>query len=371
MTDPEHPLVTVVVPAWNAESTLAETLQSVHSQTYRNLEIIIVDDGSTDLTAEIAGEFCRADSRATLISQPNAGVAAARNRGIAEARGAWIAPVDADDLWHHTKIEKQVRAAAEAAEQPGFVYCWHRFIDEAGNVVGSGPEFIMSGPAFTQVAYRNPVANGSALLISRGAALAVGAYDSSLRARGSEGCEDVLLQLLLARDYPVAAVPEYLVGYRRHPNAMSRDNERIVRSWSMVYERMAAEGPLPPDLIRWNRGDVKLSLAENRAASGRQLEALRLLLGAMYLDPVRTASYLIYRLAHTSVRRLRRAPAKPRLRNFNEVDPCTRDEADPNEVGALARLLAAIDRRRLRRFTELDKSTRAARSVDRSGKVQG
>ena len=105
------PLVSVIIPAFNAGESLRETLESAARQSWQHLEIIIVDDGSTDQTARIAADFCAADERAKLISQSNHGVSAARNRGIAETRGAWIAPLDADDLWHPEKVERQLAAA--------------------------------------------------------------------------------------------------------------------------------------------------------------------------------------------------------------------------------------------------------------------
>src|SRR5438270_8611564 len=95
-----EPIVSVIIPAWNAEETLKETLISVASQTHRSLEIIIIDDGSTDKTANIAADFCGSDCRARLIQKARGGLAAARNTGIDEANGSWIAPLDADDLWH-------------------------------------------------------------------------------------------------------------------------------------------------------------------------------------------------------------------------------------------------------------------------------
>src|SRR5690242_18385247 len=123
------PLISVVVPAWNAQATLGETLASVAAQTYDKLEIIIVDDGSTDRTADVAREFCEAEPRARLIRKKNGGVASARNAGIAEAKGDWIAPIDADDLWHPTRVAKMVAAALATPKPVGFVYCWQRPID--------------------------------------------------------------------------------------------------------------------------------------------------------------------------------------------------------------------------------------------------
>jgi glycosyltransferase involved in cell wall biosynthesis len=80
-------LVSVIVPAWNSERTLLQTLQSAAAQTHANLEILIIDDGSTDRTAEIAAEFCACDHRARVIRKENGGLASARNRGIDESTG--------------------------------------------------------------------------------------------------------------------------------------------------------------------------------------------------------------------------------------------------------------------------------------------
>src|SRR5688500_10000211 len=135
------PLVTVIVPAFNAEAWIGETLQSVAAQSWPALEILIVDDGSTDGTAAIAEAFCAGEPRARLIRQPNGGVAAARNRGLAEAKGEWIAPIDADDIWHPARVEKMVKAALAAPERPGFVYAWCRTIDGEGRVTGSAPQW--------------------------------------------------------------------------------------------------------------------------------------------------------------------------------------------------------------------------------------
>src|SRR3981081_1852732 len=102
------PLVSVLIPAFNAEETVADTLRSVRAQSYRNLEIIVVDDGSRDNTARIVSQFESEDSRIRLIEQANSGVAAARNAAPAASSGSLIAPLDADDLWHPQKIELQV-----------------------------------------------------------------------------------------------------------------------------------------------------------------------------------------------------------------------------------------------------------------------
>jgi glycosyltransferase involved in cell wall biosynthesis len=97
-TDAGAPLVSVIVPVFNSEQFIVPAIQSALRQTYRNLEVIVVDDGSTDQTAELIAAEAASDPRVRIIRQPNSGVAAARNRGVAAARGEFIAPLDADDL---------------------------------------------------------------------------------------------------------------------------------------------------------------------------------------------------------------------------------------------------------------------------------
>jgi glycosyltransferase involved in cell wall biosynthesis len=105
-----EPIITVVIPARNAGQVIADTLASVRQQTFKDWEaIIVIDDGSTDDTAEIVRQFAKTDPRFLLIHQHQPGIAAARNRAIAEARGEFIAFLDADDVWFPEKLEKQIK----------------------------------------------------------------------------------------------------------------------------------------------------------------------------------------------------------------------------------------------------------------------
>jgi len=353
---PEEPLVTAVVPAFNARATLAETLESVAAQTYRNLEILIVDDGSTDETPVIAAAFCAADPRARLILKENGGVASARNHGISEARGAWVAPVDADDLWHPAKIEKQVAAALAAPSPPGFVYCWFRLIDGESSVIGSGERWTVDGPALKRLAYRNFVGNGSALLLSREAALAAGAYDEGLRACGAEGCEDIALQLEVARRHPVAAVPEYLVGYRFHAGSMSRNGDRMFRSWQSVLGRLEREEKrIPAEVLRWNLGIRYLNRAEALALRGERLAGLGSLGRALMLDPARTGLHLLYRGARLVARLLRGRRPRPEPVAFGAADSRAVLAADPDALQRFERLLLRFDEGRMARLAALER----------------
>lgn len=102
------PIASIVVPAFNAARTLSETLESLLSQTIRDYEVIIVNDGSTDNTLEIARGFTD-DARVRIVTQPNRGLAGARNAGIAAARGKYIGFCDADDIWMPEKLATHVR----------------------------------------------------------------------------------------------------------------------------------------------------------------------------------------------------------------------------------------------------------------------
>lgn len=107
------PAVSVITPAYNVEPYLAEAIASVLAQTFADLEIVIVDDGSTDATFEIASEYARQDSRVRVLRQPNGGISTARNQALRIAAGDVFAILDSDDIWHPTYLERQLAVLAE------------------------------------------------------------------------------------------------------------------------------------------------------------------------------------------------------------------------------------------------------------------
>jgi glycosyltransferase involved in cell wall biosynthesis len=351
----ESPLVSVIVPAFDAEAMLAETLRSIAGQTYRKLEILIVDDGSTDRTGELAEAFCSEEPRAMLLRKANGGVASARNFGIAHAQGEWIAPIDSDDLWHPTKIAKQVAAALAVPEPPGFVYCWFRTIDPEGRVTGSGERHVVDGPALHRLAYVNFVGNGSAPLIWRTAAAEAGGYEESLQAAGAPGCDDPLLQLQVARERPIACVPEYLVGYRTTPGSISDNHERMFRSWGLALTRFRGGcADVPQRIWRWNLGRRTLTLAESRMLRGDWGGGAAMLARALRLDPGRTIRILAYRLGRWLGKRLggpRGAPERPR---FLELDTRAPFSGDRHEIHGWTARLEVYERRRMERLAAED-----------------
>jgi glycosyltransferase involved in cell wall biosynthesis len=250
-------LVSVVIPAYNAQRFLRMTLLSAQKQAYPHLEIIVIDDGSTDATSEIAESVARADKRVRVVHQRNAGVAAARNRGIAEARGDYVALLDADDLWHRQNVALQMEAMKAAGPETALSYAWYVSIDEYGRVLWDCPQYELRlrRQVFHKQIEGNFIGNGSCVLMRRSAVEAVGGYDMSLRARDAQGSEDHALYLALAERWNFAVVPEYLVAYRRHAECMSGDYVRMARSEALVIADLRRRRP-DVSACRFGRGQA-------------------------------------------------------------------------------------------------------------------
>ena len=132
----KNELVSIITPSYKSERFISQTIESVLAQTYKNWEMIIVDDVSPDNSNEIIEEYSKKDSRIKLIKlEKNSGPAVARNRAIEEAKGRYIAFLDADDLWHPEKLEKQI--AFMSKNDLAFTYSSYNLMDEEGNSLGS------------------------------------------------------------------------------------------------------------------------------------------------------------------------------------------------------------------------------------------
>jgi glycosyltransferase involved in cell wall biosynthesis len=236
------PLVTVIVPCFNASRTLARTLESIHKQTYVNIEIIMVDDGSTDASASIAEEFTKRDSRARLFRQNNRGVATARNRAIDDAAGEFIAPIDADDLWNEQKVEKSLKGIM-TNPRCGLVYNWFENINDNDEIFFGGFRFSYNGYVLPHLSRFDFIGNGSSVLMRTLAVRSVGGYDASLRARGAEGCEDWHIALRIAESCEFGVVGEALTGYRHSAGNMSNRVRQMIRSAELVATEFSLRHP--------------------------------------------------------------------------------------------------------------------------------
>jgi glycosyltransferase involved in cell wall biosynthesis len=281
-----EPLVSVVIPAYNAELTLPETLHSVRSQTYPHLEIIVVDDGSVDATAALVRLQQRRDSRIRLIQQVNAGVAAARNAGAAAANGAFIAPIDSDDLWHPSKIEAQLRAFSESSRDVAVVYTWFALIDAQSRIIHRKHQPEYSGWVLPELAHYNFVANGSSPLIRTEAFRSTSGYDQSLKERGGEGCEDWKLYCELAEHYQYGLVRAHLTGYRTLPDNMSSNVLRMLRSRDLATADLLPCHPELEDAFHLGRNRLSRYMLHRAIRRSSAREIAKLLSSMAAFDPI-------------------------------------------------------------------------------------
>lgn len=285
--------VSVIVPAYNAARWIGRTLHNVLQQTHRDIEVLVVDDGSRDDTARIVEQHARADGRIRLLTQANAGVSAARNLGLRQAAGAYVAPLDADDLWHPTKLEKQLTCLAAQPAGVGVAYCHFAVIDGEDRVVL--PRRIYhtpTGHVYPQLMVANIVGNASAPLIRRGVLDEAGMYDEAFK----EGCEDLDFYLRLAEWSEFALVPEFLVGYRRSEQSMSMDIPKMERSIAQLTAKILARHPdVPRRLVRWRNGNMYRYLALNALMTQDRRRALRLAARSVAADPLLLASWVLTR----------------------------------------------------------------------------
>ena len=173
------PEVSVVMPVWNGAKYLREAVQSIITQSFEDFEFLILDDGSTDETPRILEHFARRDSRIRVIDLAHEGIVTALNRGVAEARGDWIARMDCDDIAHHQRFAKQMRALKET---PGAALC-HTAIKQIGE-----PQFRTKLPRFprsqamvaARLCYQSSIVHPT-VVFSKGAFLNVGGYHSEER----------------------------------------------------------------------------------------------------------------------------------------------------------------------------------------------
>lgn len=238
------PLVSVIVPAYNGAQFIAQTLRSALAQTHRNIEVIVVDDGSTDETPAIVEAFAARDPRVRLVRQANQGVAGARDRGFALSTGAFIAPLDQDDLWQPTMLTKALAVFASGSPRLGLVYVWTQRIDEHGRELpGEHITHTIEGECFHQCVTINPVGHSSGMLLRRDVIEALGGLGGQLKANGAAGCEDAKLCIDVAARYELAYVPEILVGYRKHADSMSRNARRMIPAFEAMIRLVRASYP--------------------------------------------------------------------------------------------------------------------------------
>jgi glycosyltransferase involved in cell wall biosynthesis len=234
-------MISVIMAAYNAAQYIEQAIESILNQTYKEFELIIVDDGSTDRTLEIARRYAAQDSRVRVLTMNHGGVAKARNLAIEAAHYPWIAAIDADDIALPERLEKQLRAA----EREPDVVVWGTYltrIDINGGVLGT----LALGPTSKDAFYAidrtkqvielfNPTA-----MFRRDIALKVGGYDPRM-----VPSEDSELWDRMSDYGPVMVLPEPLLLYRLHDKSLSmtqQDRQKMLHRFPIERRKAASEG---------------------------------------------------------------------------------------------------------------------------------
>jgi glycosyltransferase involved in cell wall biosynthesis len=279
-------LVSVIIPAYNAGRYIGETIESVLSQSYPELEIIVVDDGSTDDTGKIVSSFVEKESKVKLIRQENSGVAAARNTGIRHSQGEFIAPLDADDIWYSDKISCQVRLMRKNGPDVGIVYVWNARIDEDSNLIGSATKAQYEGDVFAELLISHFLGSASSPLIRRECIEKIGGYDTRFYIHYAQGCEDWDLHLRISEHYRFLVVKKFLVGYRQNPNAMSRDYKQMKSSRDLMFTHLRSRHQdIPNRLLSWSNSFYHLYLHKISNMEGDKFNSFNYLIKAGWLLP--------------------------------------------------------------------------------------
>jgi glycosyltransferase involved in cell wall biosynthesis len=232
-----NPEVSVVIPAYNAAKFIAMAIDSALAQSYKPSEIIVVDDGSQDNTRSIVEQY---ENKVRYFHQTNAGPAAARNMGVREARGEWIAFLDSDDYWDRDHLKLLLKHAQDHPEAV-LIYCGKIWVDEEGNLIQNSFKQTQfpSGWIFNDMFHANYISTTSAVLVKRDIVIKLCGFDVQLRI-----AEDYDLWLRIAAISPICGVPIYTVNYRRHDSNLTLQNIRqfkadivvLKNARSMFYE---------------------------------------------------------------------------------------------------------------------------------------
>jgi glycosyltransferase involved in cell wall biosynthesis len=231
-------LVSVVIPCYNQANFLEEAVESVLCQNYQHFELIVVDDGSQDDTAEVATEFSAKDPRVRLISQENRGLAGARNRGLAESRGEYVVFLDSDDRLFGEALEVGV---GELASHPGcaFVSGHYRPISAEGDPYAVPRQATIDEDHYLALLRDNYISMPASVMYRRWVFEEVGDFDGSV-----DAAADWDLYLRVARRFPIYHHGEVVADYRWHGSNMTADPALMLRSTVSVLrgQRQLVEG---------------------------------------------------------------------------------------------------------------------------------
>jgi len=279
-----EPLVSVVIIAHNCAEYVAHAMQSVLEQTWTQLELIVVDDGSTDTTPDVVRGI--PDPRVKYVRQNNKGPNAARNEGIRQARGDFIAFLDCDDWWLPEKLEKQL-ARAIAHPEIGLVYSLAVRVDASG-APGDRFDSIVEGRVLDRLLLGNCIAgSASSAMITRRAIDAVGTFDESLHY-----AEDWEYWIRVASQFAVACVPDFDVYLLDRPGSQGKNAKATRRdSLRFIHDALDRYAPSRPLFRRAALAQLHYVASYNLWASGLIWNARRELVRSLVYNPLHLTYY--------------------------------------------------------------------------------
>lgn len=219
-------LVSVIMPAYNCEKYIEEAINSVLFQTYSNLELIVIDDGSKDNTVKIIERLIKKDSRVKFYkNEKNLGVSATRNKGISLANGDWIAFLDSDDIWEKTKVKKQIKYASDINAE--FVFTGVSYIDENGKAYKG--TFEVPNKVTYKKLMRQNVITCSSVFIKK-------IFFNTIKMEKDEMHEDYAVWLRVLKTGTCAyGINEPLLIYRISPNSKSGNKIKTIKMTYKVF----------------------------------------------------------------------------------------------------------------------------------------
>ena len=253
------PAVSVVIPAYNRASLVGQAIDSALAQTFTDREIVVVDDGSTDGTAAAVETY---GDRVRLVRKPNGGEASARNAGIREAKGTWIAFLDSDDLWEPEALEA-LYAAAQRDPSVGLVAMKARAIRFDGTRTSRIHGKKSPGPRFTTRSLLWGDSGGVLMpMVRRELLLAAGGFDESL-----VSATDCDMWIRLSFVTGLIGIDRPLLLVRVHPDNLSGDKTTNARMWLRILDKLEREHP---DWVAENRWTYRRALGKERLRFGRE-----------------------------------------------------------------------------------------------------
>ncbi|MBV9759865.1 MAG: glycosyltransferase [Acidobacteriaceae bacterium] len=275
------PLFSVIIPVFNGGAYLDRTIASVLGQTFSDFELILVDDGSTDGAVDRARSI--QDARLSILAQPNTGAPSALNRGIAAARGEYIAFLDSDDLWTPDKLERH-RESFVAHPEADLTFSGLIYIGPDDRSLGL-PERRPTGSfTFEQLFVDNVIGSSSVIAARKQAVKAAGSFDPAMLYLFDI---DLVLRMSRLRPWNVLGIPEPLTLYRRRPGQQTSDWRIIAKYWSKVVDKHRTLEPKIKPLERAAQMNLTRYLSYLAFEQGDPSTAWSLLCRAFEMNPFR------------------------------------------------------------------------------------